>query len=50
MTDLFRYKIGKLTAQRDGAEAAGEYGEALRLTDEILQVIARQKKMLSIGK
>ncbi|MCZ7861277.1 hypothetical protein O9X98_07625 [Agrobacterium salinitolerans] len=45
ITTVFGYKLSKLTTKRDAAMAAGATAVALRLTDEILELIAAEKKL-----
>ncbi|MCV9965071.1 hypothetical protein OIU34_24545 [Pararhizobium sp. BT-229] len=45
ITSVFSYKLSKLTVKRDAAMAAGATAAALRLTDEILDLIAAEKKL-----
>ncbi len=45
ITSVFGYKLSKLTTKRDAAMAAGATAVALRLTDEILELIAAEKKL-----
>jgi hypothetical protein len=42
---LFDHKITRLSAKRDGAAAVGETAIALRLTDEILELIRSEKEL-----
>lgn len=42
---VFGYKLTKLTTKRDAAMAVGATEVALRLTDEILKLIAAEKKL-----
>lgn len=44
-TSLFDHKYAKLTVKRDGAMAVGATAAALRLTDEILELIGSEKKL-----
>jgi hypothetical protein len=45
ITSVFGYKLSKLTTKRDAAMTAGATEVALRLTDEILELIAAEKKL-----
>jgi hypothetical protein len=44
-TSLFEHKLAKLAVKRDGAMAVGATAAALRLTDEILELIGCEKKL-----
>ncbi|MCS4089496.1 hypothetical protein [Rhizobium sp. BK176] len=44
-TSLFDHKITRLSAKRDGAAAVGETAIALRLTEQILELIRSEKKL-----
>jgi hypothetical protein len=47
ITSVFGFKLSRLTTKRDAAMAAGATQVALRLTDEILALIAAEKELLS---